>query len=291
MVASTMLRASMLLMGLIATSVLAAPSTTVLTPHGQRVATNVHEVPEDGEVRIVGQEIHLLDASGQVVHVAQNDDSQIKATGTSGAADAFQTGWIAYADWYNEGSSPISKFTTTWKVPAAPATNNGQTVFLFNSIEPASGNAILQPVLQYGPSAAGGGSYWAVASWYLVGSQTYYTTPVKTSAGATLDGVITLDASSDSKYNYTTSFSNVAKTSLKASNAAELVWATETLEAYAITSIKDYPSGSTVFEDINIKLKSGTPSVTWETSSDSNDGITATVNTQGATNAKVTIKY
>lgn len=74
---------------------------------------------------------------------------------------------ITPADFCMTGSSPISSFATTWKVPAAPTTNHQQTIFLFNSIEPASGNAILQPVLQYGPSAAGGGSYWAVASWYV----------------------------------------------------------------------------------------------------------------------------
>jgi len=293
MVASTMLRASMLLMGLLAPAVLAVPTPqTVLTPHGERPIANVHEVPQGGKVQLVNDEIHLLDATGNVLHVAQNDHAPIKASASSTAPKTYQTGWIAYADWTNEGSSPIESFNTTWTVPAVPSSNSDQTVFLFNSIEPASGDAILQPVLQYGPSAAGGGSYWAVASWYLVGSQTYYSNPVKTSAGAKLKGVITLTSVSGSKYDYVTSFSNVADTTLTASGSAELVWATETLEAYAIESLKDYPSGSTVFEDINLSLKSGaSPSITWSTTSDSADGITATVNTQGATNAKVTIKY
>jgi len=264
----------------------------VLTPQGERPAANVHEVPKDGEVRIVGSEIHLLDASGAVIHVAPNDNAQIRPSSAStSAVDPFQTGWIAYAYWYNTGTSPISSFTTTWAVPAVPATDDGQTVFLFNSIEPASGDAILQPVLQYGPSAAGGGSYWAVASWYLVGSETYYTTPVATSVGASLDGVITLVGSAGSSYNYTTSFSNIPGTSLAATNAAELVWATETLEAYGITAITDYPSGTTKFKKINIEVSSGTPDVTWTTVDDTADGIEAVVVVDGATNAKIKIKY
>jgi len=292
MVAFAMLRASVVLMGLLVSSAFTAPAAgTVLTPHGERPASNVHLVPEGGEVRHIGSEIHLVDAKGNILHVAENDGTPARATPTSSAVEPFKTGWVAYADWYNTGSSPISSFTTTWTVPAAPKTNNGQTVFLFNSIEPASYNAILQPVLQYGPSAAGGGAYWAVASWYLVGSQTYYTTPVKVAVSKSLVGVITLNSSSGAKYNYTSVFSNVSGTSLKATGAAELVWATETLEAYGITAKTDYPAGSTVFSAIDLKTKAGTPSVTWSTTSDSADGLTATVNKQGATGAKITISY
>ena len=35
-------------------------------------------------------------------------------------------------------------------------------------MEPADTSAVLQPVLQWGVSAAGGGNYWAIASWYLL---------------------------------------------------------------------------------------------------------------------------
>ncbi|KAF8313611.1 hypothetical protein DL93DRAFT_2080936 [Clavulina sp. PMI_390] len=273
---------------------LAAPAVqSVLTPYGLRPITNVHAVPEGGEVRHVGSEIHLVDASGTVLHVAQNDGTKVReaATPTSDAVEPLATGWIAYAYWYNTGSSAINSFKTTWTVPAVPAKNDGQTLFTFNSIEPASGDAILQPVLQYGPSAAGGGSYYAVASWYLVGSETYYTSPVKVSSGATLDGIITLTSSSGSSYNYVTSFTNISGTSLTATGSAQLVWATETLEVYGVVSTSDFPTGSTVFSAIDITTTSGTPSVTWSTVSSSTDGVTTTVNTQGATNAEITITY
>ena len=244
-----------------------------------------------GQVVHVGDEIHLVDAAGKLVHVAKNDGTNVRGTPVGDAASPEKTGWVAYASWYNTGSSPISSFTTTWSVPPVPRTNHGQTVFLFNSIEPAAGNAILQPVLQYGPSAAGGGAYWAVASWYLVGGNTYHTTPINVSVGKSLEGVITLTGHSGNTYNYVTSFSNVAGTTLRATGSAQLVWATETLEAYQITSASDYPSGSTVFSSINLKTSGGTPSVNWNPVSDTADNLITTVNVQGAKNAKITIKY
>ena len=244
-----------------------------------------------GQIVHVGDEVHLVDAAGKVFHVAKNDGTKVRGTPVGDAVNPEKTGWVAYASWPNTGKSPISSFTTTWTVPPAPSTYHGQTVFLFNSIEPASGNAILQPVLQYGPSAAGGGRYWAVASWYLVGSKTYHTTPIKVSVGKSLRGVITLTSHSGTSYNYATSFSNVGNTALTVKGAAQLVWATETLESYSITSASDYPKGSTVFSSINLRTSSGTPSVKWNPVSDAADKLFTTVNKQGATNAKITIKY
>lgn len=248
-----------------------------------------------GNVHLVGDEIHLTDASGKLIHIKHNDGSHVRHQGAHVEPHpkrAEQSGWVAYADWYNTGSSPISSFTTSWPVPAAPTTYHGQTVFLFNSIEPSAGDAILQPVLQYGPSAAGGGGYWSVASWYLVGSQTYYTPLVKVSPKQVLTGVITLTSITNSTaYNYASEFTGISKSKITATGSAQLVWATETLESYGVSQRSDYPVGSTVFSGIGLKTKAGVPKVQWSAVSDSADGLKTTVNTQGATNAKITIQY
>ncbi|KAJ6532640.1 hypothetical protein B0H19DRAFT_1188067 [Mycena capillaripes] len=281
--------ATALLAGFLAPFTLAAPTVEkVLTPGGFRANTNIHEIPAGGSLAHVGAEIHVLAANGTVMKkVTAGGPTKVKS-----AVSPLETGWVTYASWLNTGSSPISSFTTTWKVPPVPATNRGQTVFLFNSIEPSAGNAILQPVLQFGPSAAGGGSFWAVATWYLDDSNTFFTTPVRTSAGATLNGIITLTSSSGSSFNYNSQFTNVAGTSLSISGAAQLTWATETLEAYGVAQISDYPAGSTVFSGINLKLSSGaTPSVSWAHQNDAADGLSTSINTNGATNAQITINY
>jgi len=282
--------AAALLAGIFASFASAAPTPSkVLVPGaGFRLASSVHEVPVGGSIAHIDEStVHVLDASGSFVKAVVHTPTKVKTASTPE-----ETGWVAYASWLNTGSSPISSFKTTWTVPAVPKTNHDQTVFLFNSIEPNSGDAILQPVLQFGPSSAGGGSFWALASWYLVGDSTFFTTPVKTSAGATLDGVITLTSSSGSSFNYVTSFSNVAGTSLTATGSAQLTWATETLEAYSVTEASDYPAGSTVFSGIDLLLESGAaPSVSWDTVSDAADGIATKINTSGATNAEITITY
>jgi hypothetical protein len=127
---------------------------------------------------------------------------------------------------------------------------------------------------------------------YLDSSNTFFTTPVRTSAGATLNGIITLTSSSGSSFNYNSQFTNIGGTSLSITGAAQLTWATETLEAYGVTSINNYPAGSTVFSGINLKLASGaTPSVSWSHVNDAADGLSTTINTNGATGAKITIAY
>jgi hypothetical protein len=52
-------------------------------------------------------------------------------------------------------------------VPADPAVKGSQSDFFFSSLEPSSGASILQPVLQWGTSAAGGGQGYFIASWYV----------------------------------------------------------------------------------------------------------------------------
>lgn len=288
-------RASLLLLGLFAPFTLSAPvegeSDLLRTPVGDRLKSDIHAIPDGGHINHDGDVIQVIDAAGKVVHSAKHGGSSFRATNTSSAVPAEASGWVTYASWYNTNKSPISSFTTTWTVPPAPVSYNSQTVFLFNSIEPASGNAIIQPVLQYGPSAAGGGKYWSIASWYLVGSKVYHTTLKKTSSCKKLTGVIKLTSHSGSNYNYVSSFTGISGTSLTAKNSAQLVWATETLESYGVTKASHYPKGTTTFSAITLRLSSGTPSVKWGVANDAKDKLTTTVTTQGATNAKIVVHY
>ncbi|KAJ7105016.1 hypothetical protein C8R44DRAFT_858747 [Mycena epipterygia] len=180
----------------------------------------------------IGADVHVIAANGSILHAVTPKATKVKAGG-----DRF--GCV--------------------RVMA-----QHQTVLLFNSIEPNSGDAILQPGPQYGPSAAEGGAFWALATWVrpiplylsnlhlrfpplLVSRRrpTFFTTPVHTSGGATPDCVVALTSSSDTSFIYILSFSDVAGTSLSITIAAQLTWATETLEAYGVTSASDYTTGLT----------------------------------------------
>jgi len=257
----------------------------VLTPGGMRPISTVHQIPPGGRLAHVGNEVHLIDANDKVIHKTVPGDSIPNRPEASG--------WITYASWYdNNLSPPIKDFITTWTVPPNPATNHGQTIFLFNSIEPASFNAIVQPVLQWGPSYAGGGAYWTVASWYLVGSTTYVTSLTRVNVGQSLEGVINLTSFSGTSFNYTTYFVNIGASFLTVTNAAELVWATETLESYNVTTKSDYPTGTTPFNNIYLWLNNNTyPALSWSVVNDAADGLSTTVERNGPYNGQVTIHY
>ena len=110
---------------------------------------------------------------------------------------AFPDGWQTYAWWDSGASASITFFATTWTVPQAPATNSGEAEFLFNGIQNTGQDfGILQPVLQWGGSAAGGGNFWSVASWYVTaGGQAFHTTLVPVDTGTDLVGGMTQTAS------------------------------------------------------------------------------------------------
>ncbi|KAJ6461922.1 hypothetical protein C8R47DRAFT_1240593 [Mycena vitilis] len=243
-----------LLAALLACSNVAASSIvdTVLTPGGYHPATHVHPIPVGSSLAHVGNDIHILAANGTPAHIVPTGGSRMKVR------KDFQSGWIAFAIWVNNGSSQVSSLTTNWTVPPEPETYNGQTVFLFNGLQPATTGAILQPVLQYGPSNAGGGPYWSLASWYVDDSGHAFFTPlVNTTVGASLNAVITLTNSENSSFVYTSQFSNVPGTSISVTRDTPLVVAVETLEAYGMITASDYPEGSTVFTDIDVAFEEG----------------------------------
>jgi len=81
---------------------------------------------------------------------------------------SLSNGWIVYTDWTKPAGRFIKRFATTWIVPPPPLKKSGQKVYLFNGIQ-SPDNMILQPVLQWGNSAVGGGDFWSVSCWYAGG--------------------------------------------------------------------------------------------------------------------------
>ncbi len=247
----------------------------VLTPGGYRPRSMVHQISSDTVVSIVEGRLVQLDSDGGMlaslgdVPTRDGGDPAFPAgvnTNTNAFAQLapapFGSGWIAYAGW-TVGGTPISSFSTTWTVPPAPRTSNGQTVFFFNGIQNA---LILQPVLQWGPSAAGGGAYWSIGCWYAAAPPgvSVYSTLVNVNPGDVLTGVMTMTGSSAAGFNYTCVFTGYPSTSITITNQPQLTWANETLEAYAITACSDYPAQRMVSMS-NIILQTGAvaPGLTW----------------------------
>jgi hypothetical protein len=173
-------------------------------------------------------------------------------------------GWITYGSWSNGTGTAVSRFATTWVVPAEPATRSGQTVFLFNGIQ--NSTAIYQPVLQWGSSAAGGGDYWSVASWYVdgPGGFAFHSNLTRVSPGDVLTGVMTLTGSTPAGFSYDCAFDGLPDSGLPAVDIEELTWCVETLECYGVTQCSDYPD-VTKTSMAGIDLVAGTvrPALTW----------------------------
>jgi hypothetical protein len=186
------------------------------------------------------------------------------------------------ASWHNHGTSPIDYIEASWTVPHVPKTYHGQTIFLFVGLGTASSSDIIAPVLQYGPSAAGGGPHWATAAWYTAGTTVYHTALQTVSVGQTLRAVIEMPNQNGNLYNYFAAFVGIPGI-LPISNLPQLVIAQEALEAYNIKGSAEYVKGPITFHSISLSTLSGAPSVHWTV-----HGPGVVVNVQGAINAKIT---
>lgn len=244
----------------------------VLTPGGYRHRSLVHEIGPDHVLDQSGGTMKQLHISGREVAdfgpIAPRDANRplmpANVALQPGVVPALGSGWIAYADWSNTTGNSVTRFETTWIVPPAPSTDHGQTIFLFNGIQ--NSTMIYQPVLQWGSSAAGGGSYWAVSSWYVdgQGGVAFHSNLVKVSSGNVLTGVINQTGQKSGKFSYGCEFTGVANTSLPISSVEELKWNIETLEAYGVQQCSDYPDTTfTSFSDIALQTSAGNPDLTW----------------------------
>eukprot|EP00339_Tiarina_fusa_P019438 CAMPEP_0117064550 /NCGR_PEP_ID=MMETSP0472-20121206/45092_1 /TAXON_ID=693140 ORGANISM="Tiarina fusus, Strain LIS" /NCGR_SAMPLE_ID=MMETSP0472 /ASSEMBLY_ACC=CAM_ASM_000603 /LENGTH=182 /DNA_ID=CAMNT_0004784755 /DNA_START=125 /DNA_END=673 /DNA_ORIENTATION=- len=106
---------------------------------------------------------------------------------------------------------------------------------------------VLQPVLQYGSSPAGGGMYWAIASWY-VGDRAFFSNLVNATVGDMMFGTMTAaDSSNSTSWNIVSENSNTKQSvSLQVENIITQTYAYCVLEAYNLFNCADeYPAGTT----------------------------------------------
>lgn len=167
-------------------------------------------------------------------------------------------GWVEDSNWVlslKKGDN-IEWIQNEWVVPSAPK-STGATIFLFNGVEPKSGKWIMQPVLQYGSSYAGGGNYWTMASW-LVGSSVYVSTLTPVHAGDLLVGTTDETNVASGKLTYLVdawdSTSGADSNLTVHSKGIQWGWAFEgVLEAYNVTKCTEFPaSGKTRFYNTTV---------------------------------------
>jgi acylphosphatase len=282
----------------------------VLTPGGYRPKSLVQHV-EPGHVLRMSETGNLqkVDRVGKVVAdfgklgrraaAAEEEPLMPKnvyvpaAPKAAGKVPALGQGWISYAYWNNNTGNALTSFATTWVVPPEPATQSGQTIFLFNGIQ--NGSMIYQPVLQFGSSYAGGGNYWTVASWYAdgQGGPAFFSQLTRVNPGQVLVGIMTLTGSGVSGFDYDCQFEGLANSNLPIQNVAQLSWCAETLETYNVQKCSDYPATQqTAFRAISIQTGGIRPAVAWTGVSAVHDcGQKCVVISNSASNGEVDIQY
>jgi hypothetical protein len=173
---------------------------------------------------------------------------------------AKDTGWIEYGSFDGQD---FDTFNGYWPVPTAPSASDGQIVYIFTGLENGAGDEIIQPVLQWGTTPAGGGNYWALASWWVTSfGQALWSSLVQTQAGATVYG--TMKMTSPGNWTIVSNVQGGQSTTLKVGNVDPQAMSTVTLECYQMTGCTDYPaSGSTTFTGLSLTDGGSPVSPTW----------------------------
>lgn len=283
------------------------------TPGGPRSRSKVHMVEAIRDMAVPpGGPRHRSRVrrieSGQTARFSAELGRRLRERDAPGPPD--QANWITYAGWSNTTGNPVTRFVTTWTVPPAPATQASQLLYLFNGIEPADGQLIVQPVLQWGDSGPDEdgqnrtGNFWSVASWIVGGpdDSATHTPHIAVNPGDNLVGLISLANQSAAGFVYSCEFQGLAGTTLMTPPISELVWCVESLEAYELqgahnppydlNAAAEYPGAPVTFEAIGIVTNAPAPAGMWNsTDTVSQYGEHTSITANSTVNGEVVISF
>jgi len=227
-----------------------------ITPNGRRPSECVHgPIDESHTVHDLGSHVEIKDDQGKIVKV-------VNACQFPKDLQLPPSGWAAYV--YDEGTAPtIDAYNGSWPVPPNPQDQGAQTLFLFTGLQDNYGldrrsrkdipsvTNIIQPVLQFGQSEAGGGDYWAMASWYVdSNSNAYYSMLTRTQPAHNLQGNMVKNKISGVWSIQTIDTTSSQMTTLNIATNTTEPWAFVTLEVYSVNSCNEYPTGSVLFDNL-----------------------------------------
>jgi len=250
-----------------------------LTPGGYRHKSCCHHVPSGSTV--VEDEhgiitVRPLNADAYLLPKCRYPRlSRVSPKSENGSKPGEVEGWHVYTK-QNVGGN-LNAFLGQWNVPDVPQGDDDQTIFMFTGLQnidwvppnpgPNSAFDIIQPVLQYGPSEAGGGSYWTLASWYvpLQGDSAVWSDLINVNAGDNIFGNMTLVSSANWYINSLDTTSN-QKTDMTISRPRLKTqpWAYVTLEVYDLYECDDYPTQPVNFNNLQLFVSGKQQQFQWQ---------------------------
>jgi hypothetical protein len=114
--------------------------------------------------------------------------------------------------------------------------------------------AQIQPVLQFGSTPAGGGSYWAVASWYVSSTNSFYTPTFKVDVGDVINGTLYTLNNGSWVCNGTSNASGHSASFVYQPPSSDYTTAYHVLETYGVVNCQVYPAtgGQVTFTNITV---------------------------------------
>jgi hypothetical protein len=228
------------------------PDSFAVTPNGYFHPSCVREVKR-GEALLDGGRIRHVDGNIETVAACQFPHYSMRGEVMQGAISPSIThSWIVSES--TTTSTSYGELTAQWVVPSAPTSADGEIIFYFPGMEDNNDIVtIIQPVLQYGASSAGGGNYWSIASWNCCASgTTYFSSLVNVNSGDTILGTMRSTCAagvlSCGSWNITTEdVTTGGSTTLSGSPSQNQTfnWAfAGALEVYNVAQCSDYPPGA-----------------------------------------------
>jgi hypothetical protein len=242
----------------LATAAASVPRDYLLTPGGYTHRSCVHRISSSSFFSADS----LVPCDFPMIPFRQEQGKKSSTSSSSSSSSTIKnvthgSAWKTWAQSAPGGS--VTSLSSEWTVPGEPGNSAGQTLFFWNGIEPEDTSAVLQPVLQWGSSAAGGGNYWAYSSWYVSANHgSHFSELISVQEGDVVTGGNTLDAKSGI-WNITCSAPG-RKPSTLSFKPVPGAWPTayHVLEAYGVTNTCNlYPAvGSVNFTNVQVSFDS-----------------------------------
>lgn len=220
-------------------------------PNGARVEVENGKIT--GDVTMKGTIIAHYDACSEAaVSTRSQESAQVSAQKLHDPGTG--NGWVEGDEWKASLSSTdnIDYLGGIWTVPTYPELD-GAVLYIFNGIEPTNRAWLLQPVLQFGLTPAGGGNYWGIASWIVNDTGYAFHSPLVTVyPGDVISGYTWLTSTSGSTnyWEVVAQDTNSGFYSWIAVSNSVQHWTLAfrgVLEAYNVTSCSQFPSNKRIF--------------------------------------------
>jgi hypothetical protein len=267
------------------------PPEYIVTPFGYMHPSCVVHVRQGEKV---GQDMLLRHSDGTTENIPACDYPRYKANGQvaeSAAPKPPEISWDWVEDVTDFYSTNLGAQSSTWTVPPAPTSQDGQTDYFF----PGIGN-IMQPVMGWGADYPTG---WGIASWVCC-SPAAESTPIQVNPGDQISGTITQNcswgtSSCGSWEVVTTDQTTGQSTTLSAEplqgDQNEAVGGV--LEVYSISQCSDYPPNGEIvynstFYDYNGNLVSN---LNWTGAASTTDSPQCNYSAQATSESQIVLTY